>query len=61
MGHMSRSRSLSRPGILQARKVLLRKIHPHYRWLDLTREDENMLWDHSMIFGYGPRVCLGKE
>jgi Cytochrome P450 len=31
------------------------------RWLNLTREDEIRLWDHSMIFSYGPRVCLGRE
>lgn len=31
------------------------------RWLGLTREEEHILWDRSMIFGYGPRVCLGKE
>jgi hypothetical protein len=31
------------------------------RWFDLSREDEYKLWDHSMIFSYGPRVCLGRE
>jgi len=31
------------------------------RWLGLSREEERVLWDRSMIFGYGPRVCLGKE
>ena len=31
------------------------------RWFDLSREDEQKLWDHSMIFSYGPRVCLGRE
>jgi len=31
------------------------------RWLGLSREEEVRLWEQTMIFSYGPRVCLGKE
>jgi len=34
---------------------------PRTRWLNLSRDEETQLWDQSMIFSYGPRVCLGKE
>ena len=31
------------------------------RWLDLSREEQSKLFDSTMVFGYGPRICLGKE
>lgn len=31
------------------------------RWLELSREQQTKLFDDTQIFGYGPRVCLGKE
>lgn len=35
--------------------------HADFRWIGLSREEEARLWDHSMIFSYGPRICIGKE
>jgi hypothetical protein len=32
------------------------------RWMGLSREDQFKLLDCTMvIFGYGPRVCFGRE
>jgi hypothetical protein len=31
------------------------------RWLNLTKEQEAKMWDATMIFSRGPRICLGKE
>jgi len=31
------------------------------RWMGLSREEESKLIERTMIFGYGPRICIGKE
>ena len=61
MGSLPRSKRFSRSGLVCPRKVMLAQIWPYNWWLGLTREDESRMWDQSMIFGYGPRICLGKE
>jgi hypothetical protein len=38
----------------------LSKAHSH-RWFKLSQEEEMKMWDQSMMFGLGPRACLGKE
>jgi cytochrome P450 len=29
--------------------------------MDLSREEQSKLIERTMIFGYGPRICIGKE
>lgn len=61
VGSLSRSKCFSRSRLLCARKVVIIKVWPYNRWLGLSRDDESKMWDQNMIFGYGPRICLGKE
>jgi len=44
-----------------SQKGLNMSIASKNRWLGLSREDQIKLFERTMIFGYGPRVCLGKE
>ena len=46
---------------ISATKVIIDEFVVNRRWLGLSREEEIKLWDQTMIFSYGPRVCLGKE
>lgn len=34
---------------------------PDDRWIGLSREEQSKLIERTMIFSYGPRICLGKE
>jgi len=31
------------------------------RWIGLSREEQSKLMERTMVFSYGPRICLGKE
>ena len=54
-------RVLSRSRHFRARTVSQKHVITDFRWLKLSRAEQTKLFDETQVFGFGPRICLGKE
>jgi len=49
------------PLLFKPERYLIAEVKLNFRWLGLTQELEAKMWDATMIFSHGPRICLGNE